>query len=529
MNRNRAVLYLRLSKEDVEKLNGGDDSASIKNQRLLLTDYALENDFEIADVYSDDDESGLYDTRPAFEKMMVDAKLGAFDVIIAKTQARFSRNMEHIEKYLHHDLPNLGIRFIGVVDGTDTANKYNKKSRQINGLVNEWYCEDLSNNIRSAFKAKMKDGQYLGPSCPYGYIKDPENHNHLVIDEYAASIVRRIYQLYLQGYGKQKIGSFLTNDNVLIPSVYKREVLGLNYYNSHELNTTKWCYQTIHSILNNRTYTGTLIQNKCSTLSYKDKKKKLLPESEWIVVENTHEAIIDDEMFTRVQEIQKKKYRNVDNSSACCVFSGLLVCADCKHALTRNFAKKGRNGKNRFVGYICQTYKFYGKKWCSSHRIDYDDLMTTVLNSIKQEAKEILTDTDISELDKENIIESNLDDYKMQLNNIQKQRTKVAQYKKKTYENLMEEIINSNEYLSYIDEYDEQINELNLQEGNIHDLIARRAELDAEYDEWVEAFKNYMNVDTITREMALELIEKIEVYEDSSIKIFYRFQNPYRS
>lgn len=274
MKGNRAVLYLRLSKEDADKISKGDDSASIKNQRLLLTDYALTHNFKIVKVYSDDDESGLYDDRPDFEKMMIDAKLNEFDIIIAKTQSRFSRNMEHIEKYLHHDLPNLGIRFIGVVDGVDTDNEENKKSRQINGLVNEWYCEDLSKNIRSSFKAKMKNGQFLGSSCPYGYKKDPENHNHLVIDEYAAKIVKRIYKLYLSGYGKAKIGSILSSEGVLIPTLYKREVLGENYHNSRALETTKnWSYQTIHTILNNETYIGNLIQNKVNTLSYKDKRK----------------------------------------------------------------------------------------------------------------------------------------------------------------------------------------------------------------------------------------------------------------
>ena len=232
MSNNRAVLYLRLSKEDADKLKEGDDSASIKNQRLLLTDYALEHDFKIVGVYSDDDESGLYDNRPDFERMINDAKLGMFDIIIAKTQSRFSRNMEHIERYLHHELPNLGIRFIGVVDGVDTAVSANKKSRQINGLVNEWYCEDLSMNIRSSFRAKMRDGQYLGSSCPYGYIKDPENHNHLIIDKYAASIVREIFNLYLSGFGKAQIGNILSSRGILIPSIYKREILGINYHNA---------------------------------------------------------------------------------------------------------------------------------------------------------------------------------------------------------------------------------------------------------------------------------------------------------
>ena len=169
----KAVLYLRLSKEDQDKLSEGDDSASIKNQRLLLTDYALEHNYQIVDVYSDDNESGLYDDRPDFERMIEDTKLGKFSVIIAKTQSRFSRNMEHIEKYLHHNFP-YSVSDSGVADGTDTADVNNKKARQINGLVNEWYCEDLSKNIKSSFRAKMKDGQYLGPSCPYGYIKIPK-------------------------------------------------------------------------------------------------------------------------------------------------------------------------------------------------------------------------------------------------------------------------------------------------------------------------------------------------------------------
>ena len=206
LNGNRAVLYLRLSKEDQDKLNKGDDSASIQNQRLMLMDYALEHDYEVVEVYSDDDESGLYDTRPDFERMISDAKLNRFDIVLAKSQSRFSRSMEHVEKYLHHDFPLLGIRFIGVVDGADTLKDENRKARQINGLVNEWYCEDLSKNVRSAFHAKMRAGQYLGSSCPYGYIKDPKDHNHLIIDEYAAGVVKRIYSLYLQGCGKAKIG-----------------------------------------------------------------------------------------------------------------------------------------------------------------------------------------------------------------------------------------------------------------------------------------------------------------------------------
>lgn len=522
--KNRAVLYLRLSKEDVNKLNEGDDSASIKNQRLLLTDYALEKGFNIVNVYSDDDESGLYDDRPGFERMILGAKLGEFDVIIAKTQSRFSRNMEHIEKYLHRILPNLGIRFIGAVDGTDTANKYNKVTRQMNGIMNELYCEDLSRNIRSAFKAKMRAGQFLGSSCPYGYKRDPENHNHLLIDDYAAAIVRKIFMLYLQGNGKAKIGSILTKEGVLIPTLYKKE-LGISYSNAKLLSTTKtWSYQTIHTILNNQTYIGNLVQNRANALSYKDKKRKSLPKDEWIIVEGTHEAIIDKETFQRVQELQKRKTRSVKADKPSGIFSGMIFCADCKHAMSRSYA---RHGDRQFQGYVCRTYKTAGKQFCSSHLIKNDALESAVLFSIKEEAKKILQKSDMDELEKIDFINENKKQFQEQLKNIEKQIEKNKSFKKNTYQNLMEEIIQKDDYVEYIAEYDKKISELEAQKDIVVEQMEQQEDIDKQYDEWVEAFKDYINIKTLTREVVMELINKIEVNEDGSINIYYRFQNPY--
>lgn len=522
---NRVVLYLRLSKEDVDKVNEGDDSASIKNQRLLLTEYALKNNFQIVRVYSDDDESGLYDDRPGFERMIEDAKLGLFDIVIAKTQSRFSRNMEHIEKYLHHDFLNLGIRFIGVVDGVDTAVASNKKSRQINGLVNEWYCEDLSENIRSAFKIKMKNGQFLGSSCPYGYKRDPKNHNHLIVDEYAANIVRRIFKLYLSGCGKARIGSILSEEGVLIPTLYKQQVLGENYKNSKVLKSTSvWSYQTIHTILNNQTYVGDLVQNKTNKLSYKDKKKVSLPKEKWIVVENTHDAIISREIFNRVQEVQKIKTRSVSGNEVKGIFSGILFCADCKHSMGRKYE---RRGNHQFIGYICSTYKQHGKKFCSSHSIKNSELEESVLNSIKEEARKILTQADVDELKKFEVVESSRVTYEFQLKQIENQIEKVGSYKRKTYNNFMEELIGKEEYVYYTGEYNRQIKELKLQKENLLEKMNMQDELDNRHDEWVEAFKNYIDVSELTREMVLELINRIEVHENGVIDIYYRFSNPY--
>ena len=522
---NRAVLYLRLSKEDADKVNKGDDSSSIKSQRLMLTDYALEKGFKIVKVYSDDDESGLYDDRPGFEEMILDAKMGEYDVIIAKSQSRFSRNMEHIEKYLHHMLPNLGIRFIGVVDGVDTDNEGNKKSRQINGLVNEWYCEDLSKNIRSAFKAKMKDGQFLGSSCPYGYIRDPKEHNHLIIDNYAAKVVQRIYDLYICGYGKAKIGSILSSEGILIPSIYKREVLHENYHNACELETTStWSYQTIATILNNEVYIGHLIQNKANTLSYKDKRKVVLPKDKWIKVENTHEAIIDIDTYNRVQELQKVRRREVKYTQPNGIFSGLVFCADCGHAMARKYARRGQKG---FIGYICKIYKTMGKSFCVSHSINVDELEEAVLLSIKEEARKILKPDDIDTLAKMSICDRNSSFYQQQIEELNKRLDKISVYKKKTYDNYMEEIISKEEYLKYVRDYDVERKKIESEKEEVLDKIESQKELDNEYDEWVEAFKDYINIEELTRDIVVELIEKIEVNADGSINIHYRFNNPY--
>lgn len=524
----KAALYLRLSKEDKDKLTKGDDSASIQNQRLLLTDYALAHDCQIVDVYSDDDESGLFDTRPEFERMLTDAKLGRFNVVIAKSQSRFSRNLEHIERYLHHDFPNLGIRFIGVVDGADTADSNNKKSRQINGLVNEWYCEDLSKNIRSAFRAKMRNGQYLGASCPYGYVKDPKDRNHLVEDAYAADVVRRIYKLYLKGYGKARIAKLLTGEGVLIPTLYKRKILGINYRNAHECETTgRWSYQTIHTILNNEVYIGSVVQNKYRNISYKDKKHIRQPKEQWIRVEDMHEAIIDQDTFRKVQERQKLCTKQVNGGGEISIFAGVLICADCKHAMVKTYE---RRGSRRFKGYCCKTYKTQGKDCCRSHAVNYEGLCRAVLRSLKEEAERILTPKDITYLERvrAECEKGSKKDYEARLQGMERELRRREVYKRKTYQNYMDELISKEEYLSYVREFERDIADLKENYRNMKEQDSERKCADMKEDDWLKRFENYIGVEELTREIVVELIEKIEVNEDGSVNIYYKFQPPNR-
>jgi hypothetical protein len=411
--------------------------------------------------------------------------------------------MEHIEKYLHYYFPMWGIRFVGITDGVDTDNNANKKARQIYGLVNEWYCEDLSNSIRSAYKSKMKSGQYLGASCPYGYRKDPMDHNHLLVDDYAADVVRRIYSLYLQGYGKGRIASILTADHILIPTRYKQEVLGEHYQNGKALETTRnWSYQTVHHILNNQVYLGHLVQNKTNTISYKNKKKRSVPESEWIIVKNTHEAIIDVDVYEHVQAQQKMRTRNVPDENAENLFAGILYCADCKYAMRRKYR---RRGDKESVEYICKTYKVYGKACCSSHKIALDVLEKTVLDALKKEVNHLLNEDDIREL-KELEMDSEMDKKKQNENRLEIQIARMEMYKKKSYELLMEEIISVQEYQNHIREYDEKLSEL---------FRKRERKLQTEDSPGEQ--------NRLSRDVMLGLIRRIEVHENGTLDIYYLF------
>lgn len=521
MDGKRAVLYLRLSKEDVHKRKEGDDSISIKNQRLMLTEYALSREYQIVDVYSDDDESGLYEDRPGFEQMIKDAGLGKFDLVIAKSQSRFSRNMEHIEKYLHHDFPLLGIRFIGVADNADTENMGNKKARQINGLVNEWYCEDLSDNIRSVFHAKMRDGQFLGSSCPYGYRKDPKDHNHLLIDAYAASVVQKIYAWYLEGYGKGKIASMLSDEGILIPTRYKQEVLGIPYKNSKLLPQTRsWSYQTVHTILGNPVYVGTLVQNKYNKVSYKDKEKVKMPRESWIIVENTHDPIIDKHTFDLVQELQKQRTKSVDTAPSG-IFSGKLFCADCKKSMERQYA---RHGNREFTGYICKTYKKQGKRFCVSHRIRKEELEQAVLSSLKEEAEKILTPNDIEKLRQLKIERTNGERLTAELARLQEQRDKIQKYKKGAFEKYLDNVIMESDFRKFSAQYDSQIAVLEHQIRLLSEKgTVNASDVRADDAKWIAQFIDHIQVEQLDRRVVVELIDRIEVGADGELTIYYKF------
>jgi len=321
----KAAIYCRLSKEDEEqeKKDREKESESIQNQKSMLINYAIEKGYDIYHIYSDEDYSGIDRDRPDFNRMIEAASQQKFDIILAKTQSRFTRDMELVEKYLHGKFVEWGIRFIAVVDHVDTADETNKKSRQINGLVNEWYLEDLSNNVRSVLTHKRREGKYIGTFALYGYIKDPADNNHLLVDPEAAEVVRRIFTLYLSGNGTTRIARILNEEGIPSPTKYKREH-GFNYKKNVRCpNEDLWGKATIYRMLTNQTYAGNLEQGRHKKVSYKSKKTVWLPKKDWIVVPGTHEGIIDSESFARVFSVPPK---TTGNCSARVTPSGDRAC-----------------------------------------------------------------------------------------------------------------------------------------------------------------------------------------------------------
>lgn len=330
-----AAIYCRLSKEDEEK--SFDESESIRNQRELLLRWAAEHGYRIWRVYSDEDYSGADRTRPGFNAMLSDAQQGCFEVILAKTQSRFTRDMELVEKYLHGLFPEWGVRFIAVLDHVDTQDPAGKKARQINGLINEWYLEDLSGNVRAVLDHKRRSGCYIASFALYGYQKDPQDHNRLVIDPEAAAVVRRIFARYLQGTGVGKIAQLLNEAAIPPPSAYRAGQQGRDLPQPMPL----WSKATVRRILSTQTYVGDMVQGRVRKVSYKSNKTVRLPRQTWIVVPDTHPAIVSRRDFAAVQERLGRSIGE-QHTATPHLLAGLVRCGICggKMELTGTTARR---------------------------------------------------------------------------------------------------------------------------------------------------------------------------------------------
>jgi len=394
----KVAIYCRLSDEDRNKVSEFDESESIQNQKTLLTKYAIDKDWAIYKIYSDDDYSGLDKDRPEFNAMIKDAEERKFGTILCKHQSRFSRDMEIIEKYLHNNFQEWNIRFVSITDNVDTYDKGNKKARQINSLVNEWYCEDISEAIRATFSVKREEGKFIGSFATYGYKKDLLDRNKLIIDDEAAEVVRMIFDWYLEGYGTQHIAYLLNKRGIPNPSRYKT-LKGLKFKNSSQTDGYGlWNRTTIRRILRNKMYLGNLVQGKRKKMSYKSKKVISKPENQWIIVENTHEPIISENIFDAVENRLNSKVRSSDKGKAH-IFTTKLICMNCGSTMN-----KVTSGKN-YQYLRCKLYtRDPSKNLCTSHTISLRELEEVICEKIRTHIKGISEDSLINKLYQENDI-----------------------------------------------------------------------------------------------------------------------------
>ncbi len=327
----KAAIYVRLSEEDRDKKSKTDDSESIQNQKLLLLQHSLNQAWDVVGIYSDDDYRGSDRNRPEWNRLLMDAEQRKFDIILCKTQSRFTREMEMVEKYIHHLFPLWGIRFIGVADHADTDNKGNKKQRQIMGLTNEWYLEDMSDSIKAALTIRREQGFHIGSFSLYGYQKNPENKGKLIIDPEAAEVVKEVFRLYANGHGKTYIARLLNARGIPNPTEYKR-LKGITYKTPKHKLGTLWKYYAISDMLANEAYIGHMVQGKYGSISYKTGVNKPRSKDRWIRVENTHEPIIDLELWERVQEILKLKAKPFVTGKTG-LFSRKAICMYCGYTM----------------------------------------------------------------------------------------------------------------------------------------------------------------------------------------------------
>jgi len=529
----RIAKYIRLSREDDDEK---DESNSVVSQNKILDELIMDlaqksnDEYVVYDTYVDDGYSGTDFNRPDFQRLLRDMKDNCINMIVVKDLSRLGRNYIEVGNYIEQIFPLFNIRFVTKSEDLDSYEKptsVNSILVPFKNLINDEYCRDISNKVILANNARKRNGQYLGSFPIYGYKKDPEDKYKLIIDEEAAKVVREIFKLFLEGKGRATITKILNDRGIVNPTTYKQKVLNQKYVNASNMEgNTLWCDSTIAHILRNRMYTGTLIQGTKRMLSYKVHKLVDVPEEEWIVIENNHEAIIDKETFDKVQDIIARDTRiKNDGTGEVSLFAGYIRCADCKRAMN----KKSTNNKVKtYYYYVCNTYRKKSVEACTKHTIRSDYLEKVVLESINMQIDLVIEMekmiNKINKSEKRNLCNNNLE---RMIDAKEKELEKYKKLKKSVYEDWKLGDISREEYIEYKTSYENQI-------SNIEDNIEYLEEEKQKYKEqvlgentWIENLKKKKNLDKLTRDVVIELIDCIYIHEGGDVTIKFKFADEY--
>lgn len=510
------ALYIRLSREDGDNM----ESESIKNQRDLLHMFLEQTDEKLCyiDEYVDDGFTGSNFDRPAWQRLLTDIESGKVNAIITKDLSRMGRDYISMGEYIERIFPERGIRYIAINDDIDTLYETpGLEFLQFKLMFNDYYLKDTSKKIRKIVRTKKEKGQFLGWKAVYGYIKDPNDKHKLIVDENVRPIIERIFNLVLEGKSPRQIANIFSMEKIPTPSVYANLNRGMKS-TAYEL----WCPRTIEEMLTNETYIGNLTQGRRKKLNYKSKKEIRTPREEWIITENTHEAIIDKEVFYTVQDLLKKN-KNKVNLQNLELLSGFMVCKECGHAIGIN---KSSDGKRKYC--VCTYYLSHSKfGLCTPHSNNYKKLETLVLETIKKMCEEYVDSSTfkdkVEEAKKKNDVRAKL---QKEVNTLDRKISNNTAYIDKIYEDKLKgnidiEMFNrlSLKYKDEIELWKNQRLELEKQLNNIGS-----EETNKEKEEILKKINEYLSFEEPNRNLLVNLIDKILISEDKTIEIHYKFK-----
>lgn len=520
----RVAMYLRLSQDD-EKYDKDFkvESNSISNQRLQIQDYIDKNEeMELAKEYVDDGYSGINFERPAFKEMMEDVITGSINCIVVKDLSRFGRDYIDSGRYLQRVFPSLDIRFIALNDNYDSFTASETEKNLVipfKNFINDNYCRDTSAKVRSVCKVKRKQGQFISNYAPYGYEKDKEDKHKIVIDKEVEYVVRKIFSMKLEGYSSYSIAKHLNDNGIPSPMEHKK-AKGIRYKTGFCTKAVaKWDTPAVNRILTNEVYIGTLQQGKREKINYKLDKVVSKNKSDWIEIEDNHEAIIDSHDFEIVQKLLKCDIKAKTVGEKADLFSGLLFCKDCNAQMTKKVDKRG---KTPTVYYICSSYN-KGHN-CSRHSIKQEELQRTVLEMIRHYIQYLGEYESVSEKIKEMEVSYELfQKIDKRQEYTKKSKAKFELLKSSLYQDLKEGIIAEEEFYDMREFYTNRIVESELILEKQSKEIARLYKKSLGNQNFLADIKKYQNIGTLERGLLVRLVDKIYVLEDKKIEIQFNY------
>ena len=521
LSENKTAGYMRLSREDGDKL----ESDSISNQRELLKEFfAKHNELNFVQEYVDDGYSGTSYERPGFQRLMEDVNSGKINCIVVKDLSRLGRNYIETGRYLERIFPMLRVRFISVLDHYDSAEDSTDADQIIipfKNLINDSYCRDISTKIRSQFDVKRRNGKFIGIFAGFGYQKDPKDKGHLIVDPFAADIVRMIFRLKLDGYNSQRIAEKLNEMGELPPAEYKRSQ-GLNYDCGFKSGRDpKWEVVSVNRILTNEMYVGTMVQGLHSKINYKVKKSRAVPKEDWIRVENTHEAIIEKSVFDKVQRILGYDTRTAPDQNAVYPFSGIVVCGDCGQNMNRRRVTKG--GK-QYPYFHCSTYK--SGNGCSSHLINADKLEEAVLDAVRTQIDLVLkAEKILQNIDRIPENQAFVKTISSQINEMENEAERYRSLKTQVYTDLQGGLITKEDYEEINRRFTEKLEAAKRKIKSLAETKQEAIRNELNLRPWIETFRKYQNIEKLDRCIVVSLIEKIIVYDKNRIAVVFHFQD----